>query len=100
MRPRSAGLARATSKPADRWPPRHHPTEMVAVNRVNTVLSMLGIRQGAVICPAMAHPLVRGFGLRFLPLTRPVVKWKIAAFARRTSLSPAVESFLNFATDF
>lgn len=81
-------------------PPRHHPTELVAVNRVNTALSMLGIRQGAVICPAMAQPLVHGFGLRFLPLTRPIVKWRIAAFARRTALSPAVESFLNFATDF
>jgi DNA-binding transcriptional LysR family regulator len=81
-------------------PSRHHPTKLVAVNRVNTALSMLGIRQGAVICPAMAHPLVRGFGLQFVPLTRPVVKWQIAAFARRSSLSPAVESFLNFATNF
>jgi DNA-binding transcriptional LysR family regulator len=81
-------------------PPRYHPTELVAVNRVNTALSMLEIRQGAVICPATARPLVRGFGLRFLPLIRPVVKWQIAAFARRVSLSPAVESFLNFAAAF
>jgi hypothetical protein len=33
------------------------------VHRVNTALSMLRVRQGAVICPSMAEPLVRGFGL-------------------------------------
>ena len=50
---------------------------------------------------ARAGSLVRGFGLTFLPLRQPTVKWKIALFARRrTSLSPAVESFLNFTLDF
>ncbi|MDP1883355.1 MAG: LysR substrate-binding domain-containing protein, partial [Bradyrhizobium sp.] len=82
-------------------PPRHHPKQMVPVHRVNTALSMLRVRQGAVICPSMAGALVRGFGLTFLPLRQPTVKWKIALFARRrTSLSPAVESFLNFTLDF
>lgn len=82
-------------------PVRHHPREMVAVRRVNTALSMLRVRQGAAILPSMAQPLVRGFGLIFLPLRQPVVKWKIAQFARpRTALSPAVESFLNFTTEF
>jgi DNA-binding transcriptional LysR family regulator len=82
-------------------PPRHQPKEMVPVHRVNTALSMLRVRQGAVICPSMADALVRGFGLTFLPLRQPTVKWKIALFARRrTSLSPAVESFLNFTLDF
>ncbi len=82
-------------------PPRHHPRKMVAVHRVNTALSMLRVRQGAVICPSMAEQLVQGFGLKFLPLKQPTVKWKIAAFARpQTSLSPAVESFLNFTMDF
>lgn len=82
-------------------PPRHHPKKMVPVHRVNTALSMLRVRQGAVICPSMAEPLVHGFGLRFLPLRQPIVKWKIALFARRrTSLSPAVESFLNFTVGF
>jgi DNA-binding transcriptional LysR family regulator len=82
-------------------PPRHHPKEMVPVHRVNTALSMLRVRQGAVICPSMASSLVRGFGLTFLPLRQPTVKWKIALFARRrASLSPAVESFLNFTLDF
>ena len=82
-------------------PPRHHPKKMVPVHRVNTALSMLRVRQGAVICPSMAEPLVQGFGLKFLPLRQPVVKWKIALFARRrTSLSPAVESFLNFTVEF
>lgn len=82
-------------------PPRHHPREMVPVRRVNTALSMLRVRPGAVICPAMARPLVRGFGLAFLPLRQPVVKWKIAQFARpRSALSPAVESFLAFTTEF
>jgi len=81
-------------------PPRHHPKEVVPVNRVNTALSMLRVRPGAVICPSMAEPLVRGFGLKFLPLKHPTVRWKIAAFAQpRTSLSPAVESFLNFTLD-
>ena len=82
-------------------PPRHHPREMVPVRRVNTALSMLRVRQGAVICPAMAQPLARGFGLAFLPLRQPIVKWKIAQFARpRKLLSPAVESFLNFTIEF
>jgi DNA-binding transcriptional LysR family regulator len=82
-------------------PPRHHPRELVPVHRVNTALSMLRVRQGAVICPSMAASLVRGFGLMFLPLRQPTVKWKIALFARRrASLSPAVESFLNFTPDF
>lgn len=82
-------------------PPRHHPRELVPVHRVNTALSMLRVRQGAVICPSMASSLVHGFGLTFLPLRQPTVKWRIALFARRrTSLSPAVESFLNFTLDF
>jgi DNA-binding transcriptional LysR family regulator len=68
---------------------------------VNTALSMLRVRQGAVICPSMAEPLVRGFGLAFLPLLQPAVKWKIAMFVRHsTSLSPAVESFRDFTLDF
>ena len=82
-------------------PPRHHPKHMVPVHRVNTALSLLKVRQGAVICPSMAGSLVRGFGLAFLPLRQPTVKWQVALFARRrTSLSPAVESFLNFTLDF
>jgi DNA-binding transcriptional LysR family regulator len=82
-------------------PPRHHPKELVPVHRVNTALSMLRVRQGAVICPSMAEPLVRGFGLTFLPLLQPAVKWKIAMFVRHSaSLSPAVESFRDFTLDF
>ncbi|MDO9294629.1 LysR family transcriptional regulator [Bradyrhizobium sp.] len=82
-------------------PPRHHPKQLVPVHRVNTALSMLRVRQGVVICPSMAGSLVRGFGLTFLPLRQPTVTWKIALFARRrASLSPAVESFLNFTLDF
>ncbi|MCC6890395.1 MAG: LysR family transcriptional regulator, partial [Hyphomicrobiales bacterium] len=42
-------------------PTRHHPRETVPVRRVNTALSMLRVRQGAVICPSMAASLVRGF---------------------------------------
>jgi len=82
-------------------PSRNHPRELVPVHRVNTALSMLRVRQGAVICPSMAEPLVRGFGLTFLPLIQPTVKWRVAMFARhRPSLSPAVESFLNFTREF
>jgi DNA-binding transcriptional LysR family regulator len=82
-------------------PPRHHPKELVPVHRVNTALSMLRVRPGAVICPSMAEPLVRGFGLNFLPLTQPTVRWKIAMFVRNAaSLSPAVESFRDFTLDF
>jgi DNA-binding transcriptional LysR family regulator len=82
-------------------PPRHHPKELVPVHRVNTALSMLRVRQGAVICPSMAEPLVRGFGLTFLPLLQPAVKWRIAMFVRHSaSLSPAVESFRDFTLDF
>jgi DNA-binding transcriptional LysR family regulator len=79
-------------------PPRHHPKVVVPVHRVNTALSMLKVRPGAVICPSMAQSLVQGFGLKFMPLKQPIVKWKIALFARRrASLSPAVGSFLHFA---
>ena len=82
-------------------PPRHHPKDMVPVHRVNTALSMLRVRQGAVICPSMAEPLVRGFGLTFLPLLQPAVTWKIAMFVRHSaSLSPAVESFRDFTLRF
>ena len=82
-------------------PSRHHPTELVPAHRVNTALSMLRVRQGAVICPSMAEPLVRGFGLTFLPLLQPAVKWKIAMFVTHSaSLSPAVESFRDFTLDF
>ena len=78
-------------------PPRYHPSEVVPVHRVNTALSMLKVRQAAVVCPSMAESRVRGFGLLFLPLRPPSVRWKIGAFARRrSSLSPAVESFLDF----
>lgn len=82
-------------------PSRHHPREMVPVHRVNTALSMLKVRQGAVLCPSTAESLVRGFGLTFRPLRQPTVRWKIAMFARRgPSLSPAVESFLGFTREF
>ena len=82
-------------------PPRNHPQKLLAVHRINTALSMLQVRQGAVVSPSMAEPLARGFGLRFLPLKQPTVGWKIALFARRRpSLSPAVQSFLQFARAF
>lgn len=82
-------------------PPRNHPKRLVPVHRVNTALSMLRVQQGAVICPAMAGPLVQGFGLKFLPLRQPAVGWKIAMFARRRpSLSPAVQSFMDFTMEF
>ena len=78
-------------------PHRRHPRQIVPVHRVNTALAMLRVRPGAVVCPSMAEPLAHGFGLRFLPLVQPKVNWKIALFVRRgNSLSPAVESFLQF----
>jgi DNA-binding transcriptional LysR family regulator len=78
-------------------PYRHHPREIVPVHRVNTALSLLRVRPGCVICPSMARSLVEGFGLAFRPLCQPTVTWRIAIFARsRSSLSPAVESFLDF----
>jgi DNA-binding transcriptional LysR family regulator len=79
-------------------PSRHHPKEVLTVNRVNTALSMLKVGCGAVLCPSLARPLVQGFGLKFLALHRPTVKWPVAIFTRRnTSASPAVESFLRLA---
>jgi DNA-binding transcriptional LysR family regulator len=78
-------------------PPRHHPRDIVPVHRVNTALSLLKVRPGYVICPSSARSLVDGFGLAFLPIRQPEVAWRIAVFARpRGSLSPAVESFLDF----
>lgn len=80
---------------------RHHPRTIVPVHRVNTALAMLRVREGVVVCPHMAHTLVAGFGLRFLPLKQPAVGWRIALFARRRpSLSPAVQSFLDFTLAF
>ena len=82
-------------------PARHHPRKVVAVHRVNTAMSMLRVREGGVVSPSLSQPLVQGFGLRFLPLKQPTVGWKIALFARRRpSLSPAVQSFLQFARGF
>ncbi|HBP28558.1 MAG: LysR family transcriptional regulator [Advenella sp.] len=78
-------------------PQRHHPPRIISVHRVNTALSMLRVRHGYVICPSMARDLAEGFGLTFRPLSQPTVTWRIAVFARhRSSLSPAVESFLDF----
>ena len=78
-------------------PVRQHPREIVPVHRVNTALSLLQVRPGCVICPSMARSLVEGFGLAFRPLRNPEVTWRIAIFVRsRSSLSPAVESFLHF----
>ncbi|MGB6102376.1 MAG: LysR family transcriptional regulator [Pusillimonas sp.] len=78
-------------------PNRYHPKEIVPVHRVNTALALLRVRPGCVICPSMAQSLVEGFGLAFRPLRQPTVTWRIAIFARnRSSLSPAVESFLDF----
>lgn len=78
-------------------PHQYHPKEIVPVHRVNTALSLLRVKQGCVICPSMARSLVEGFGLVFRPLRQPTVTWRIALFARsRSSLSPAVESFLDF----
>jgi DNA-binding transcriptional LysR family regulator len=78
-------------------PFRQHPREIVPVHRVNTALSLLQVKSGCVICPSMARSLVEGFGLAFRPLSQPVVTWRIAIFVRsRSSLSPAVESFLHF----
>jgi len=81
-------------------PARHHPTDVVQVHRVNTALSMLRVRAGYVICPSMARSLVEGFGLAFLPLRHPTITWRIAVYTRhRDFLSPAVESFLDFALE-
>lgn len=81
-------------------PPRHHPRDVIPVHRVNTALSLLRVRPGYVICPAMARALVEGFGLAFLPLRQPTVTWRISVYARgRALLSPAVESFLDFTLD-
>ena len=78
-------------------PQRNHPRKIVPVHRVNTALSMLRVRQGAVVCPSMAQPLVHGFGLAFLPLRQPQVSWRVAMFMRRSPLpAPAVASFLRF----
>ncbi len=82
-------------------PARNHPKEVIPVQRVNTALSMLRVRQGAVVCPSMTGSLVQGFGLMFLPLRQPVVSRSIAVFARtRSGLSPAIESFLEFTLNF
>jgi DNA-binding transcriptional LysR family regulator len=82
-------------------PARHHPAQIVPVQRVNTALSMLKVRHAAVVCPSMAASLVLGFGLAFRPLKHPVVTRSIAMFVRRRpSLSPAVESFLGFTRQF
>lgn len=77
--------------------PRFHPRQIINVHRVNTALSMVRVKNGYVICPAMARPLVQGFGLAFVPLSQPAVTWHVSVYSRpRELLSPAVESFLDF----
>jgi DNA-binding transcriptional LysR family regulator len=81
-----------------RVPPRHHPVEVRAVNRINTALALLGVQDGAVICPSMARSLVAGFGLVFLPLAQPRVRWPVAMLTRHnTTLSPAASSLIAVA---
>ncbi|NYT76074.1 LysR family transcriptional regulator [Alcaligenaceae bacterium] len=78
-------------------PVRCHPEEIIPVHRINTALSMLKVKRGYALCPSTTRPLVEGFDLAFRPIVRPVVNWRIAIFSRaRKSLSPAVESFLEF----
>jgi DNA-binding transcriptional LysR family regulator len=82
-------------------PARHHPRRIVPVHRVNTALSMLQVTRGAVVCPLMTEPLVRGFSLAFLPLRQPQVSWSVAMFVRRgPSVPPATQAFLGFAQEF
>lgn len=82
-------------------PARNHPNKLVSVHRVNTALSMLQVTAGAVVCPKMAAPLARGFGLVFMPLRQPQINWAVAMYVRgRPSLSPAVESFVQFTREF
>src|SRR5690606_36650868 len=77
--------------------PRFHPRQIINVHRVNTALSMVRVRNGYGICPAMARPQVEAFGLAFVPLSQPAVTWNVSVYSRqRKLLSPAVESFLNF----
>jgi len=82
-------------------PSRHHPRHIVPVHRVNTALALLRVQSGYVLCPALARPLVEGFGLAFRAILQPVVTWRIAVFVRpRAFISPAVEQFLDFAMRF
>lgn len=82
-------------------PARNQPRQLKPLHRVNTALSMLQVTRGAVVCPLMTEPLVRGFGLVFLPLLQPQVHWQVAMFVRRgPAPSPAVESFLAYAREF
>ena len=82
-------------------PVRNHPRRLVPVHRVNTALSMVQVTRGVVVCPRMTEPLVRGFGLAFVPLLLPQVNWRVALYLRRgPSASPAVESFVRFAREF
>ncbi len=82
-------------------PVRNHPRRLVPVHRVNTALSMVQVTRGVVVCPRMTEPLVRGFGLAFVPLLQPQVNWRVALYLRRgPSASPAVESFVRFAREF
>ncbi len=82
-------------------PARSQPRQLAAVHRVNTALAMLQVNRGAVVCPLMTEPLVRGFGLAFVPLLQPQVNWQVAMFVRRgPAASPAVESFLRHAREF
>jgi len=78
-------------------PSRFHPRHIIPVHRVNTALSMVQVKSGYVLCPSMARSLAEGFGLAFVPVRQPTVTWQVAVFSRgRESLSPAVESFLDF----
>lgn len=82
-------------------PPRNRPSEVVLVHRVNTALSMLKVKPGAVICPSIASELVHGFGLAFQPVRQPVVNRPISLFLRDKSASaPAVASLLEFTIEF
>lgn len=80
-----------------RVPARAQPRELVRVHRINTALSMLKVRDASVVAPSMARGLIEGYGLAFRPLTHPVVRRGVSVFVRkRQSLSPAVDSFLQF----
>jgi DNA-binding transcriptional LysR family regulator len=70
------------------------PDDMYEVDRLATAFAMVARDLGITVAPAVASPLVAGFGLAMRPLYAPQLSREFTAYTvRNRSLSPAAEAF-------
>ncbi len=70
------------------------------VSYMTTALGLAASGLGVTACPSYSRPIVRGYGLKMLPLVAPVFYREVCAFTLAgRSLSPAADAFLRTLDD-